>query len=257
VAEHPVPIVLRVQLLGGFRVWVGEVAIAPEAWRPKAAALVKLLALSPRHQLHREEVLEALWPNLSESAAINNLHRTLHPARRTLETPCHRFLRFEGEQLVLDLAGQVCVDSRAFTELAQRAFNSHDPPHYEAALALYQGELLPEDLYADWAARSREDLHGLYLELATDLAEMYLKVGNCRGALELLRQIVQREPALEAAHLSLMRVYLRLDQPHNAVAQYERLRRALRREYGFVPSEGATELYQRLLDQLAKDRLEE
>src|SRR5262249_60342782 len=74
---------LRLQLLGGFRVWVGDREVAPAAWpRRKPAQLLKLLALAPGHQLHREQVLEQLWPGLAPEAAANNLHTALYFLRR-------------------------------------------------------------------------------------------------------------------------------------------------------------------------------
>src|ERR687886_1677557 len=79
--------VLRIRLLGGFWVSVGaKRTIEEQDWRlKKAAGLVKLLALAPRHQLHREQVMDCLWPELDASKAANNLRYTLHNARRTLE----------------------------------------------------------------------------------------------------------------------------------------------------------------------------
>src|SRR5581483_11275012 len=79
--------VLRIQLLGGFRVAAGERAIDEAAWRlRKARALVKLLALTPDHSLHREQVIEALWPDLEPAAASNNLRQALFVARRALDS---------------------------------------------------------------------------------------------------------------------------------------------------------------------------
>ena len=46
--------------------------------------MVKLLALDPAQRLHREYLLDLLWPDLSPSAAANNLHQALHAARRAL-----------------------------------------------------------------------------------------------------------------------------------------------------------------------------
>jgi DNA-binding SARP family transcriptional activator len=44
------------------------------AWRlRKARSVVKLLALTPGHRLHREHVIEALWPDRDPTAAFNNL----------------------------------------------------------------------------------------------------------------------------------------------------------------------------------------
>lgn len=46
---------LRIQLLGGFRVTVGDRLVPDEAWSlRKAASLLKLLALAPGHRLHRD-----------------------------------------------------------------------------------------------------------------------------------------------------------------------------------------------------------
>src|ERR671913_1450391 len=103
------PQTLRIWLLGGFRVSVGSRSIGEEEWHlRKSQSLLKVLALSPGHRLHREQAMELLWPNLHKEAALNNLHYALHVARRTLESSAlasssapSRYLRFRGEQLTL------------------------------------------------------------------------------------------------------------------------------------------------------------
>ena len=53
--------VVGIDLFGGFRVTVDGRAVPDEDWRRRhAAALVKLLALSSGHRLHRERVAAAL-----------------------------------------------------------------------------------------------------------------------------------------------------------------------------------------------------
>jgi len=80
------PEAIRVKLLGGFSVSVGDRPVWKDAWRlRKAASLVKLLALAPGHCLHREQVMDLLWPDLGRMAASNNLRQALHSARQTLE----------------------------------------------------------------------------------------------------------------------------------------------------------------------------
>src|SRR5215204_4706318 len=80
------PEVVRIGLLGSFRLWVGSQLIEEDRWRlRKAKSLLKLLALTPGNRLHREQVMEALWPNLGMPKASNNLHQSLHAARRALE----------------------------------------------------------------------------------------------------------------------------------------------------------------------------
>src|SRR5918993_145704 len=72
-----VPKPLRVRLLGGFRVSVGDRIIEGSEWRlKKAANLIKLLALAPQHRLHRERVMELLWPGLLDPKAAANTTST-------------------------------------------------------------------------------------------------------------------------------------------------------------------------------------
>src|SRR5215208_3972139 len=112
--REPEPV--RVLLLGGFRLWVGRRLIEEDRWRlRKAKGLLKLLALAPGHRLHREQVMEALWPELGVHKGSNNLHQILHAARRVFEpsalassspaAPPSSYLLLRDEQLTL------CPDS--------------------------------------------------------------------------------------------------------------------------------------------------
>ena len=74
----------HISLLGGFSIRVaGEPA--DRGWRlTKAKTLVKLLALAPRHRLHRDQVVEILWPGTDVRTSANNLHQVVHTVRRTV-----------------------------------------------------------------------------------------------------------------------------------------------------------------------------
>jgi hypothetical protein len=94
---------VSVWLLGGFRIFVGSRSIGEDVWRlGKARAKVKLLA--PGHRLHRERVLDILWPDLGREAAANNLRQALHVARRVFDPNPGvgtRYLDSRGEMLAL------------------------------------------------------------------------------------------------------------------------------------------------------------
>lgn len=76
---------LEIYLLGPFRVAVNGQVVGEQRWsRRKPALLIKLLALDPHHQLHREQVMELLWPELEPEAASNNLHKAIHQAARNI-----------------------------------------------------------------------------------------------------------------------------------------------------------------------------
>lgn len=140
---------LQIRLLGEFCVQVGPQLVPEAGWRRrKAADLIKLLALSPGQRLHREQVIELLWPELEPEAATNNLHRTLHYARRLLEPDLGLsrrplYLCLKGEVIVLSPLAPVWTDVEAFWAAAAEARQARHPAAYEEALGLYPGELLP------------------------------------------------------------------------------------------------------------------
>src|SRR6266508_3186031 len=112
---------LRLSLLGAFRVVVGDREVPDDAWRlRKPRQLLKILALAPDHRLHREQVMDLLWPDLDPAAAANNLHKSLHVLRNVLEperapSAPSTYVQFEGEHIALRDAGggEVWVDVAA------------------------------------------------------------------------------------------------------------------------------------------------
>src|SRR5215204_611251 len=78
---------------------LGQIFIKKDAWRlKKAAALLKVLPYAPGNRLHREQVMEMLWPELGRKTASNNLRYTLHAARKILDPAAgSRYLASEGE----------------------------------------------------------------------------------------------------------------------------------------------------------------
>jgi predicted ATPase/DNA-binding SARP family transcriptional activator len=223
------PEAVRVWLLGGFRVSVGSRTIKEGAWRlRKAAALVKLLALSPGHRLHREQAMDLLWPDSGKKAASNNLRKILHAARKVLNPiEGSHYLASHEESLVLCPGGDLWVDVDAFEEAAATARRARDPGAYRTAMELYSGELLPADRYEEWAEGRRQELLQTWLSSHLELARVYEERGEYEKGIDVLQKALLEEPTNEAMHASLMRLYAFSDQRDEALAQYERLRGAL------------------------------
>jgi predicted ATPase/DNA-binding SARP family transcriptional activator/DNA-binding CsgD family transcriptional regulator/Tfp pilus assembly protein PilF len=231
---------VRVWLLGGFRVGVGSRIIAPDAWRlRKVAALVKLLALAPGHRLHREQAMDLLWPELGRRAASNNLRQALHAARRILasdRSTGSRYLGTEAGSLVLCPQGDLWVDVEAFQEAAAIARRARDPASYRAAIELYSGELLPEDLYEVWAEDRRRELGETYVSLLLGLAWSYEEREDYGSAIEARRKVTRGEPTNEEAHAGLMRLYALSGRKADALRQYELFQETIFHELETGPS---------------------
>jgi len=233
---------VRIGLLGGFSVTVGNRKVDESTWRlRKAASLIKLLALAPGHRLHRERAMDLLWPDLGLRAASNNLRQTLHIARRTLHPDpqiASRYLSLRGEQLLMCPEGQLWVDVDAFEEAADTARRSTDAAAYRVAIELYSGELLPEDRYEEWAESRRGELRQRFLTLLVELASLYEERGTeeSEPAVQALQTVLAEEPTNEEAHLRLMRLYASSGRSGEALRQYGRLSEALSSGLGVEPS---------------------
>src|SRR4051812_17013610 len=157
---------VEVGLLGGFAASVDGAPVADGAWRlKKARELVKLLAPPPGHRIHREQAMDALWPDLGSEAAANNLNQAVYVTRRALEAGA---IEVRDEMLRLEAE----VDADLFELAAADARRTQTAAAYRAALAIYRGELLPENRYEDWASERRDELAELAAALEAELAEL-------------------------------------------------------------------------------------
>jgi predicted ATPase/DNA-binding SARP family transcriptional activator len=244
---------LRLWLLGGFQAVIGGQTVPEGAWRlTKAKSLVKLLALAPGRRMHRDQVLDLLWADLDPEAAANNLRQALYWARRALSvpqgsSPGSSYLDLNRDVLHLCPEAPLWIDVDAFEAAAQAARWSQEVQDYRAALALYRGELLPEDRYEDWAATRREVLQALHVALQLELAELYERRGEPMQAIETLQQIIATDPLHEAAHAGLIRLYALAGQRQRALRHYHQFRDLLRRELTAEPDAGTRRLYDAIL----------
>lgn len=208
-------------LLGGFQVSVDGEAVRPEAWsRRSAAALVALLALARDRRLHREQVVDALWPDVPPADAWPRLHKAAHFARRALgEATSGVVLR--GDVVALLPDDDVEVDAVVLERRARAALEAGDAAAARAVAEAWGGELLPQDLYEPWTEAPRERLRALRVDVLR-------LAGRWDEVLEL-------DPTDEEAHLAVARRLARAGDVRGALRGLERLDRALRTELGTAP----------------------
>lgn len=223
---------VQVRVLGGFGVLLDGVPLSADAWgRRQAAQLVQLLALSRDRRLHREQVIDALWPGLSWEAGAPRLHKAAHYARRALGDQDAVVLRRELVSLYPDRS-DVEVDVREFARAAAQALQARDPVLAAEAVSWYAGPLLPHDLYEPWTEEARRTARQQHL----DLLRLLGRWGD----------VLAEEPADEDAHLALARARAEAGDVRGALVQLERLEQALQLELGASPGPAAVRLRTRL-----------
>jgi DNA-binding SARP family transcriptional activator len=203
-------------------VWRGPVEVSLPTG--PSGALVRLLALHPAG-LEIDEVIDALWPDAD--AVLGG--RRLRDARTRLTARCGELVLREGSRLVLT-AGW--VDVVAFRRAADRALTrapGEATGLVAAALALWGGDPLLSDPYADWAEGPRGQLRRRHLQLLDLAAEDAVQRSSLDEACTLLEEGVEADPYEEHRYLSLSELHARLGHGLAARRALERARDALAR----------------------------
>jgi DNA-binding SARP family transcriptional activator len=251
---------LNIGLLGGFRVERADAQWPVCCWQRRSAkTLTKLLATYPRHALHREQVMEILWPNVDPASALNSFGKALYAARRAfqpdlLPRQSSAYLCLTDSMLALN-TDRVTIDADRFQQLAESALKQCDIESYESALVAYGGELLPEDRYEDWCAERRDYLAGLHIRLLMELADALTHRGSLGAAIDRLHEVLRQDPTREDVHRHLMVLYAEMGSRDQAVRQFQLCEDALRRELGLAPERATLALHADVLEDRIPRRL--
>jgi DNA-binding SARP family transcriptional activator len=248
---------VRIRLLGGFDVQVDGTFVAARVWRlSKARSLVKLLALVEGNSMHRDAVVEALWPDLGAAAATNNLHQAMHSARRALATvdaPAD-VLRLRDGVVALCPDGGLETDLQDIAAALGEAQAADDPDELLRLAGRCSAGLLPEDRYEDWARPYQDRVAGMRRTAVLAAAPRLIAQGTADEAARALEPVAEARPTDEEVHRALMAAYDAGGRRWDAVAVYEALQSRLDDEYAAAPAIETTTLYRRLLSGQADAR---
>jgi predicted ATPase/DNA-binding SARP family transcriptional activator len=241
---------VRIRLLGGFEVQVSGVAVPAGVWRlNKARSLLKLLALADGNRLHRDAVVDTLWPELRAAAGTNNLHQALHAARRALAEAgaAADVLRLRDGVVALCPDGGLETDVQDLEKAFPPALASDDPDLLLDVAERYAAGLLPEDRYQDWLRPQQERVAAMRRTAVLAAANGLIAQGRGDEAASALKSVADDRPTDEEVHRALIAAYDAAGRRWDAIATYESLRGRLDDEYAATPEVETTTLYRRLL----------
>jgi DNA-binding SARP family transcriptional activator len=243
---------VRIHLLGRFEITREGRGLRAEDWsRRKAAALLKYLALHKR--LVKDQAIDLFWAESDPATGANNLYRTIHELRQTLNKSLGAEADksiFEFEDGVLSLHDSVWVDVAEFERLCsiRAKTQAEQIESLEQAIALYQGDLLPDDLYDEWTIAPRESLHRQYRDASLALAALYRDARQYEKIFPLLTPLLKHDKADEPVHRELMRAYALAGRRHDALRQYQACVDALASDLDLTPEPETAALYTQILN---------
>lgn len=246
----PPPLSFRV--LGGFELRRGSWRVEDSAWERRVAARLVRLLLCRGEAVPEDELFEAFWPDKPATSARRGLQVAISSARAVLDPPGAVPGRLEaGERTYrLRLRESDRVDAFDFMTAAYAALEAPAADRrtaLSAAAALWGGEPLPEERYADWAIPFRERLSDTYVEVLAALSDAHAAGGDAAAAADAARRMVEADPLNEGAHARLIAAYARAGRRGHALRQFLACRRALVTGLGVEPGDEIAALHRRVL----------
>jgi DNA-binding SARP family transcriptional activator len=209
--------------------------------------LLCYLALRPGGA-HRDQILDALWPDQTPEQARNRLWRAAADARAQLGDSS---LRRDGEQYQLN-RNEVSVDVDRLEQLLADLGGGSDAngqlPLLEQALGLFSGEPLSGSDFP-WAENEQRRLHAIRLDLFERCGRALLARGDPAGALSRAEEGLGSEPYNEKLARLAMQAEASLGLRKAVVHRYDRLSEILGEQLGLQPHVETRRLYRQLLGQ--------
>src|SRR5579883_2346983 len=213
---------IRIYVLGQFRLerrdphdpldWQ---TVTDASWQhQRVRALLGCLVSVGNCKLGREQIMEALWPDLDTETAGSRLDRAVYSLRQLFEPTRSRLaastlLMTEREMLVLAEQPQIWIDADAFEHLLIQARASEDPGEkerlFKEAATLYGGDFLPEEQKNEWTRTRREALQRSWVGLLLELSDLYIERDALNNAIDPLDKLLSVDPTNEAAVQRLIR----------------------------------------------------
>ena len=228
-----------VEDLGRISIRVGDRMVAGTSIRKKVLSLLCFLLTRPQFTATREQVLEALWPEMDPDGGANSLNQSAYFLRRVIEPGCEDdasagYLQSRADLIWLDpdLVSSRSVDCLGLIGAIRR----DSSPNLISKLAeTYTGRFGVDFIYDDWASSFRDTLHASFLDRIERALVADTLSGHFDRALTIAQLALQADPDAEQIELCLLRLYRRTGANAAAAEQYAHYASVMRDQLGLEP----------------------
>jgi DNA-binding SARP family transcriptional activator len=244
---------LRIRALGRTRVETEEIAIEGDWLLQRPGQLLKYFVCQRGRPAHVDEIVEALWPDAGVTGR-NTVRHYVHVLRGLVEPSRPRrapssFIVSSGSAYALD--PRVDLDLDEFEGLVSAGLGAWPQPgtgevtrvqNLEQAISLYEGDLISEEPFAEWAFAERELMRTLAHRALSRLVEHYLGRDELDAATVHLERATELRPLDDEVQRQLIVTYLRQGRHSDASRRFATFRQRMLDEFGQEPGFNLAEL---------------
>jgi two-component SAPR family response regulator/predicted negative regulator of RcsB-dependent stress response len=245
--EIPAPS-LNIHAFGQGQVWINGSLVTKNRWQTQSVRELFYYLLAESKPLTKEQIGEALWPDLAEPAKLRlRFKNEIYRLRRAVG---QETVLFENEYYRFNPTIDHEYDVEAFETYLAKARSlagaAEQIDFYQKAIDLVRGKYL-ENIGSTWAWPERERLSQLFLSVCSALADLLYRDGQMARALMICKRAQQYEGTYEAVYRLMMQIYSRMGDKASIVHTYEVCAQIMQEVFNLPPADETQTLYQALI----------
>lgn len=223
----------------------------------KGKSIFAFLLYNDSKPTFREALLEMFWPKVFPESARNCLNVTIHHIRQQIQGTGIRkdVILCSNDCYLINPDLRISADVKRFLSHWNRSrfLQSDNRPgpavnELELAASNYAGDFIQDEACEEWVLPQREKLRETYLEVLENLSRIYSLNGKPKTAIDICRSILEKDDCREKVHRRLMLCYHRVGSRDQALRQFHKCSKILKRELEVKPSSKTVELYKKIQD---------
>lgn len=260
---------IRVRMLGKFTLQQDgmpeELPVSMTGRSGRLWTLVAYLLVRRDRGVTAQELIDLLWPGSENSNPASTLQNNASRVRAALAgmgfTDAKSIIRFEDGCYKWAPDRETWLDADEFESCALRALEEKDTKESlktaGQAIALYNGDFLPDSSSEMWCASLSTYYRSLYMRLCRKMAHELIRDQRYPEAVTLCSRVVQLDPMAEEFSVLLMRSLTCNMQPQRALEHYQHVREYYKKEFDIEPSPELESEKRSAMQELYGSRLDE
>ena len=220
---------MRVYCFDALEVVIDGVPVDLSSVRPRALSVLRLLALHAGRPVHREVLMDSLWPDVGPDAARHSLQVAVSSLRKMMPDRPATGIARQGDAYQLEMSPDAFSDVRSFQVwLASASAAMSRGDHRRAfdaavrATEVYRGDLLLDEGPAEWVVGHRDALRLDMVRACTIAGEAAMKLGLPHEA----TRMAERGLSVDRYADPLWRIQIESLEQSSDKASAERVRRS-------------------------------